>query len=228
MIPDQGNDNSCEKQVQVHIKPVLSLGTPQVIFQPPKFDYSQSIPCVPHPSADPYFGGIMATYGSHTIMHPQMVGMESSGRVPLPLELAEDGPIYVNAKQYNGILRRRQLRAKLEAQNKLIKERKPYLHESRHLHAMKRERGAGGRFLTKKELQQQSKPSDSLNGSGSSLLQPGGGREISRSGNGIGIVSMSEGHHSFAVSLRPHSGGNMRGWVGMNLDVPCHRVPVLR
>lgn len=45
-------------------------------------------------------------------------------RVPLPLDLAEDGPIYVNAKQYHGIMRRRQIRAKLEAQNKLVKNRK--------------------------------------------------------------------------------------------------------
>lgn len=52
-----------------------------------------------------------------------MIGI-APARVPLPIELAEDGPIYVNAKQYNGILRRRQIRAKLEAQNKLLKNRK--------------------------------------------------------------------------------------------------------
>ncbi|XP_030490708.2 nuclear transcription factor Y subunit A-3 isoform X4 [Cannabis sativa] len=151
-----GYNENQGKTMGSHIKQVSLMGNQDFVL-PSQLEYSQPIAHIPYGYAEPYFGGLLAAaaYGPHAVVHnSQVVGL-APARVPLPLDLTEDEPpIYVNAKQYRAILRRRKFRAKLEAQNKFLKVRKPYLHESRHLHALKRARGSGGRFLNSKDVQE--------------------------------------------------------------------------
>ena len=117
-------------------------------------------------------------------------GMQSVQRLPIAgqSDMLEEEPLYVNAKQYHRILKRRQARAKLENDGRIPKERRKYLHESRHKHAMNRVRGEGGRFHSGSSRRDHlANLSNSMDGMGQN------GNSNHSSHNGSGIV---DSHHS--------------------------------
>lgn len=118
-------------------------------------------------------------------------------------EADNEEPLYVNAKQYHRILKRRLARARLEELNRLVRSRKvnntteaqadrqPYLHESRHRHACSRPRGKGGRFLTADEIEQLKKDEAAKEAAGES------------GGSADGEPDRSEDSASASVSQSP-------------------------
>ncbi|KAF9680791.1 hypothetical protein SADUNF_Sadunf06G0158200 [Salix dunnii] len=135
--------------------------------------FGQPVICAKYPSVDQCYG-VFSTFGS-----------QISGRIMLPMSMStDDVPIYVNAKQYHGIIRRRKSRAKAALENKLPRNRKPYMHRSRHLHAMRRPRGCGGRFLNTKELNDGKGITDAKKACDFQLSQPTGSQssEVLESG----------------------------------------------
>ncbi|KAG8100693.1 hypothetical protein GUJ93_ZPchr0013g36195 [Zizania palustris] len=144
-FPIISGDTDLGKELTFHEPSV-----PTIAAYPPLQEYrghfelalGQSMVCTNYCDADQSYG-VYSPYGAQTL----------AGRMLLPPAIATDvGPIYVNAKQFNGIIRRRLARAKAERENRVSRSRKPYLHESRHRHAMRRARGSGGRFLNTKNV----------------------------------------------------------------------------
>ncbi|GLJ21922.1 hypothetical protein SUGI_0410330 [Cryptomeria japonica] len=184
---DQSNGNATQNQ---HLAAkAISSASSEYIFPHHQLELGHSIARASYPYTDPFYGGIL-TYGAQAMIHPHMVGVQQA-RMPLQLETEEE-PVYVNAKQYHGILRRRQSRAKAESENKVVKVRKPYLHESRHLHAMRRARGCGGRFLNTKKLEESKEKTGNAKGTEGVVAHTGSFSRPQPFQNENGNISISQ------------------------------------
>ncbi|GAA5807797.1 hypothetical protein MFLAVUS_001176 [Mucor flavus] len=136
--PNASGQQQQQQQLQATSQPPTTNGVQETLTE------GQSSPLA---YGRPHLG-----FPQHVSMPTGMMAQQAQVVVATAAPVVEEEPLYVNAKQYHRILKRRAARLKLEELHKLERTRKPYLHESRHKHAMRRPRGPGGRFLTAAEI----------------------------------------------------------------------------
>ncbi|XP_076955735.1 uncharacterized protein LOC143630671 [Bidens hawaiensis] len=113
--------NSSNKQKSPKIQVAVSMQSNQTYVD---LGFGQpTMVCGRYPYEDQYYG-VFSAYGPQIKIENCLFHM-IQGRIMLPLNLgSDDGPLFVNAKQYHGIIRRRRSRAKAEMANKVSKSRK--------------------------------------------------------------------------------------------------------